>query len=319
MTEGSATLSQGDFASTAASFGFRYTRLSPAKSLANGQAPLFAGWVGLHAFPCGLSACASDLTALHTSTHEGYISRSLTIALSLDGATRECLIGTSTKFLFRPGSAAMVAVVDPAPQGGTIGAGMRSRCLLIRANPEDMADEELAERVDQALRSTSVTPFSISPRAYALANELFSPGLPGGAGRLLTESCALELLARSPLFITEAEDQGAAPVTRRDRERMMIVRDALMADPGGEHHLSDLARQAGVSVTALKTKFTAVFGQPVFAFLRDIRLEQARRGLEREGWTVAQASYHAGYRHPTSFGFAFRRKFGLTPKDLRRR
>ena len=319
MTVGSGTLSKDAFAETAKTFGYRYTRLSPAASLTGDQAPLFEGSVGVFSFASGLSVCASDLTALHESTHDGVIPRSLTIALLLEGGPGDCAFGSDDRLSVGPGRAIIVSAVDATRLGSTVAAGQRSRCLLIQARPEDLADEDLADRVDAALRSTSAAQFALSARAFALANELFAPSLGGRAGRLLAESCALELLARSPLFDPNGQDGAGGSVSRRDRARMMGVRDLLMAEPDREHHLCDLARRSGMSVTTLKTKFAAVFGQPVFAFLRDVRLERARAGLERQGWTVAQAAHYAGYRHATSFACAFRRKFGIAPSASRQR
>ena len=313
------TLSKDELAETAQTFGYRYTRLSPAASLPHDEAPLFEGSLGVFSFPSGLNVCVSDLTALHESSHDGVLPRSLTIALVLDGVESECAFDIRRRLPVRPGRAMIVSVADGVRMANTIAAGQRSRCLLLGARPEDMVDDDLADGVDAALRSTSIVPFVISARVAALANELFAPSLGGRAGRLLAESCALELLARSPLFRRHGDDRGAASVSRRDRTRMMGVRDLLMTEPDREHHLCDLARRSGMSVTTLKTKFTAVFGQPVFAFLRDVRLERACVGLEREGWTVAQAAYYAGYRHPTSFAFAFRRKFGISPSACRHR
>ena len=80
----------------------------------------------------------------------------------------------------------------------------------------------------------------------------------------------------------------------------------------------DLAREAGVSVTTLKTKFNAVFGQSVAAFLRDTRLATARVGIAEKGWTISQAAYLVGYKHQSSFSVAFRRKYGIWPSDLPR-
>ena len=308
-------LSGPEFVETAESFGYTYT-VCP---LAGDQAPLFAGGVAIRSFSSGLSVCASDLTALRASEHDGFVERSFTIALLLEGTSSECRLGLDDRLSMGPGHALQMSAVDRTRLGGRVASGQRLRSLLVRARPEDLVDEHLADRVDAALRSTSALPFSLSVRSQALGHELLVPSLVGSAGHLLAESCALELLARSPLFAEPVRATATGPLNRRDLARMEVVRDALTAEPDREHHLSDLARLAGVSVTALKTKFVAVFGQPVFAFLRDVRLERARRGLEQEGWTIAQAAYHSGYRHPTSFTFAFRRQYGIAPSAVRRR
>ena len=79
------------------------------------------------------------------------------------------------------------------------------------------------------------------------------------------------------------------------------------------HSLSALAREAGVSATVLKTEFADVYGETVFAFLRSIRLERARTGIEREGGSVSEAAAAVGYGYASNFSALFRRHFGHAP------
>ena len=318
MTDASGSLSKHDFMQAAEEFGYQYTHLSPGPApRANGQ-PLFQGRVGLRSLPCGISLCSSDLKSLQESRHEGVVSRSLNIAVALDGAAADCTLGTRNRFHLGPGSAVVVSVADGMRLAGRVEAGQQTRNLLVRARSEDLADDDVAERVDTLLRTTSVVPLALNVRTDHLVNELFLPSAVGGIGRLLAESCALELLARA-LSHGESETAGREPVSPRDHAKIMLVRDKLLAEPGHEHTLDELAREAGLSVSALKAKFRQVIGQPVFAFLRDTRLQRARGGIEQEGWTIAQAAYFVGYRHQSNFSTAFRRRFGFSPGVIRRR
>lgn len=165
--------------------------------------------------------------------------------------------------------------------------------------------------------ATAIRPLAVSERLRSLAVEIFASCHAGPVMRLLAESCALELLARS---LTDGAPPGAASdsgVHARDIARIQRVREKLVADLAEDHRLCDLARLAGMSVSSLKAKFPRVVGQSVFAFLRDQRLDRARFGLEAEGWTVKQAAYFVGYAHPANFTRAYRRKFGTVPLESR--
>ena len=318
MDSGPATVSTGDLSKTAETFGYSYRVLSVPETEESGEFPLFTGVLGMRRLPCGLRLCASDLTALKDSAHDGTVPRSLTIALVLDGEPADCAFGARGRLFLGRGFAAMVSIADAVRLAGRYRQGQRSRCLLVQTRPEDLPDEELAERVNGLLKSTSVSPFPASSRVLDLANDLFAPSVEGDLGRLLAESCALELLAKGLLQDGQGVELAGGTLGRRDLARMLRVRDLLVAEPARAHRLGDLAREAGMSVTSLKVKFTAAFGQPVFAFLRDLRLERAFEGLQSEGWTVSQAAYFVGYRHPSSFSIAFRRKFGVAPQVVGR-
>lgn len=210
----------------------------------------------------------------------------------------------------------MIAAPDVVRLSGAYRKNQRHTCLFVMVQPEDMVDEELADRIDALLRSTRFFGFSGGGRVLALAEDLFTPKAEGALGRLLAESCALELLAQGLMSAESEEDQRGGRIGKQDRTKMLRLRDMLIAEPEQAYRLCDLAREAGVSVTTLKTKFSAVVGQSVFAFLRDQRLERARKGIESEGWSVSQAAYFVGFRHPSNFSTAFRRKFGAAPSRL---
>ncbi|MDX1636063.1 MAG: helix-turn-helix transcriptional regulator [Marinobacter sp.] len=126
-----------------------------------------------------------------------------------------------------------------------------------------------------------------------LAMQLMGFGLPGEGAR-------------------STRDTGLGP---GDLQRLEAVRRRLEFAPAEDYSLADLARRAAMSPSSLRAKFRQAYGVPVFEYLRNCRLELARRSLE-EGLTVQQAAHRAGYRHATNFATAFRRAFGLSPSDL---
>ena len=94
------------------------------------------------------------------------------------------------------------------------------------------------------------------------------------------------------------------------------MRIVLEQSPEREYTLAQLAAQAAMSPSSLRSKFRQAYGCTVFDYLRDCRLEQARRYL-LEGHSVQQAAWMSGYQHASNFSTAFRRRYGLSPGDVR--
>ena len=305
-------------ASTAEAAGYRYTDLASASSFEGTETPVFEGTLGFLSLTSGVSLCTSDLTSLCDSELRGIAERSLAIAIVLNGDGSDCSLGLDKPTSIGGSRAAIISVADSASIAGQYRASQRWRSLLVRTRPEDIADEAVAERVAALLRSTSVSPLPISHRIMPLAEELAAPSSDGVVGRLLAESCALELLAHALQALEERPEASAQPLSRRDRAKVQLVRDMMLASPEASFTLQEFAREAGMSITVLKAKFSAVFGQSVFSFLRELRLRHAKEGLEKEGWTVSQAAHFVGYRHHSNFSTAFRRRYGVSPKQFRR-
>ena len=73
---------------------------------------------------------------------------------------------------------------------------------------------------------------------------------------------------------------------------------------------------AGFNETLLKGRFRALFGTSVFAYLRQIRMEEARRLLLERHLNVTEVAQRVGYANPSKFAAAFRRQFGKSPSAL---
>jgi len=57
----------------------------------------------------------------------------------------------------------------------------------------------------------------------------------------------------------------------------------------------------------------------VFAWLRDRRLERARRHLMDGGETITGIAFLCGFSSSSHFAAAFRERYGCTPAEFRRR
>ena len=297
-------------------YGYQVSSLGDAEAPDDDDPPIAEGMLSAVELPCGVRLCASDLVASCDNERTAIVPRSLIVILELDGGTTRYRLG-STACSLGPGGAAVVAASDRGELTGCYRRGDRSRSLVLQASPLDIPDAALLDAVHRGVAATAIRPLAVSQRLRSLAAEIFASCHAGPVMRLLAESCALELMARS---LTAGSPPGAASDTEvhaRDIVRIQRVRDKLVADLAEDHRLCDLARLAGMSASSLKAKFPRVVGQSVFEFLRDQRLDRARSGLEAEGWTVKQAAYFVGYAHPSNFTRAYRRKFGRAPGQAR--
>jgi AraC-like DNA-binding protein len=63
----------------------------------------------------------------------------------------------------------------------------------------------------------------------------------------------------------------------------------------------------GMSASTLHRFFNQRIGQAPGAYFRKLKVDEARRLVDVEGWQVKAAAYHLGYRHPNDLSRALRR------------
>lgn len=278
--------------------------------------PTLEGTIKTVTLPYGIDLCLNELTAHEDDFRNGTLQESLTILLTLAGDEPHYALDDGRKLATEIGVAKVIAAREPLRLWCRNPKGHHYRSLVIQASLHRIKDNVLAKRVEQLLREEGIYSFMVPHHTLALANELFMQCENCVAGRLHTHSCVLDILAQGLRAAERAPSLTPFAVPTRDTARILQVRDKLLSQLDNNHCLCDLARDAGISVSTLKSKFHAVMGQSVFAFLREQRLIRARQGLETEGWTVKQAAYYVGYQHPSNFSTAYRRKFGHSPREV---
>ena len=160
-----------------------------------------------------------------------------------------------------------------------------------------------------------------SPRFVSLAEQILRP--PAFAPvlkNLYCESRAIEIVVEALQVIAKSDaGQTDVPLRPKDYQRMSTVSDFLDAHLDDGLTLEMIARNAGMSVNTLQRIFRMVHNTTVFDYVRARKLHRAREALERDGASVAEAAYIAGYASAANFATAFRRFFGTSPKNFRAR
>ncbi len=83
--------------------------------------------------------------------------------------------------------------------------------------------------------------------------------------------------------------------------------------------LEEMIRNAGLSERTFKRRFTGATGMSPIAYVQRLRIEEAKRRLERTEASVDEISWQVGYEEPAFFRRLFKRVTGLTPGSYRRR
>lgn len=164
-----------------------------------------------------------------------------------------------------------------------------------------------------------------SPHAVSLAEQLILDAVPADTGltRLRQAGRALELLhealmqcGREPASSPTKANPAMRP---KDFERMLRLRSFLDAEVqelyGSALSIEELGRRFGLSSSAMQRQFRQAFGSSINEYRRNMRLQQARADLEN-GCTISDAAHRAGYTSAANFSTAFRRRFGVSPRDL---
>lgn len=89
--------------------------------------------------------------------------------------------------------------------------------------------------------------------------------------------------------------------------------------PGQKWTVHQLARLAGMSRSAFSSAFNEWIGQSPMRYLADIRMARAAELIATRDVPFGDTATDAGYSTSTAFTRAFKRHFGLTPGEYRKR
>ena len=156
---------------------------------------------------------------------------------------------------------------------------------------------------------------NISPSMAIVLNQMFHYNLNPSIKNLYYKGKGYELLS---LFFNRSEDPNAEQCPFLiDEENVLKIKKAKeivianMAEPPG---LQELANQVGLNLKKLKMGFKQIYGDTVYGFLFDYKMEYARKLLDSGSYNVNEVGLKIGYSTGSHFIAAFKKKFATTPK-----
>ena len=155
----------------------------------------------------------------------------------------------------------------------------------------------------------------ISPSMAVVLNQLMSFNLNNSIKSLYFKGKAYELLS---LFFNRSEDadieQCPFLVDEVNVAKLKKAKAIIIANMSEPPTLQELADTIGLSLKKLKEGFKQIYGDTVYSFLFDYKMEVARKLLESGNHNVNEVGLKVGYSTSSHFIAAFKKKFGTTPK-----
>jgi AraC-like DNA-binding protein len=146
-------------------------------------------------------------------------------------------------------------------------------------------------------------------------NQIFTVNLSESAEKLYYHGKVLEILG---LYFSEKQPDTEACPFLNDQETVRKIKHAkeyllkhMDAPPG----LKELAKTAGLNEYQLKVGFKEIYGNTVFGYLLEHKLDHSRVLLDSSRYQVNEVAYQIGYANPSHFIAAFKKNSVLRLKS----
>ena len=120
------------------------------------------------------------------------------------------------------------------------------------------------------------------------------------------------------LYFNKSEDPSLEQcpflVDEENVQKIRIAKDIILERMTDPPSLENLSVEIGLSLKKLKEGFKQLYGDTVYSYLLDHKMEEARRMLDSQKFNVNEVGLKLGYSTASHFIAAFKKKYGTTPK-----
>ncbi len=213
---------------------------------------------------------------------------------------------TNDRFLMLPAHRCIMAEKQTGPR--------RYHSILFYFSPQLLASLDISRRQQSAAVAGPVSPLAIAYDDYLnrFADSLLHAPADPAFLTLKLEELLQYLQRRFPRELASFLRQTLPPA--QDHFQETVRRNI-----GTGLSVEELAFLCHMSVATFRRHFNRAFGMSPRAWLQRERLKLAAQALAARGASPKQIYREAGFATPSAFGRAFRRHFGQTPGEYRRR
>lgn len=156
---------------------------------------------------------------------------------------------------------------------------------------------------------------AVSPAIAVVLSQMINYNLHPTIKKLYVKGKVYELIS---LYFNKSSDADVEQcpflVDEDNVKRIRRAKEIVLANMAEPPSLTDLANEVGLSLKRLKEGFKQIYGDSVYSFLFDYKMEYARRLLDSGQYNVNEIGLRIGYSTSSHFIAAFRKKYGTTPK-----
>ncbi|PZD77440.1 AraC family transcriptional regulator [Mesonia sp. K7] len=156
---------------------------------------------------------------------------------------------------------------------------------------------------------------SISPAMAVNLSQMLNFNLHDSVKKIYLKGKVYELLALCFNRPEEADVEQCPFLVDEDNvRRIRKAKEIVLQRMAEPPTLQELSEEIGLSLKKLKEGFKEIYGDTVYGFLLDYKMDFARQLLESKKHNVNEVGLKVGYSTSSHFIAAFKKKFGTTPK-----
>lgn len=274
-----------------------------------------------HQMPCGLYLAGFDISIRDDTDMRITEQPGVFLGIMLSGRSTRMRVNDAGEFHISVGCPTVIHFSEPTDCWNFYKAGDHCAAVGLRIQPEFFAarhghggDAELTPLRALLDQPTDADVLEPSAELSQIADDVISQARTGGGGALRLDAMAYTLLDQfCQLLASPKRRPAGAELSSEELRRVDAVTAHLSARVDETPSLNALAKMAGINQTTLSDQFKAVHGETIFSYLRNTRLDAARRILRCERASVTDTALRVGFSSPTAFATAYRRRFGHPP------
>lgn len=181
----------------------------------------------------------------------------------------------------------------------------------------------LYNRLSEATASTTIValfdrPMAMGPKLKSVLYDMVYCKYAGLTKSLYIKGKIIEILAFQQLKHDRLHDEKPSQnnISKEEREKMFKLRNLLLQHIDRVPSINELARMVGTNECYLKQHFKQVFGTTVYGYLKQIKMEKAKKMLVQDRKKVNEIAQLMGYKHANHFTSAFKKYYGYPPNRL---
>jgi len=125
---------------------------------------------------------------------------------------------------------------------------------------------------------------------------------------------AEELICRLLMELEKRHEKNLYALNGSDVQNIYKVKKQILTDLGTPPVIDKLAKLANMSPSKLKRLFKQIFGNSIFNYYQQFRMQEAARLLKEEKLSVSEVGYRLGFSNLSHFTRIFEKHIGLRPK-----
>lgn len=183
--------------------------------------------------------------------------------------------------------------------------------------PDEKWADALRTKIDKRERILGDKFADITLTQEQALKNIFECPLEGKLGWMMMETSIIQILLIQMHALFCRQDVSPVIANRKDMETMYEIKEYLSKTFLENHALTDLAREFALNTNKLMNLFKKAFGKSVFEYIATLRMDHAMHLLQEHDMIVADVARIVGYKNPNHFSSAFKRRFGISPSDVK--